>query len=1222
MIQSIVKFCIRERLVVMLVAILVVVAGWFATTSVPLDAIPNVGDNQVIVLADWPGQSPKDVEDQLTYPLSVTLQSVPGAKSVRGRSMFGFSFVQVTFDDSVDFYWARARVVEQLLSLPAGKIPKGVTPVLSPDATALGQILYYALEGPEGTDLADLRSLQDYVIKLALESVDGVAEVASIGGYVRQYQVEVDPDLLRYHNVQLRELMDAVQAANVEVGAKTVETSGMEYLVRGKGFLGSGKTIDETIEQLENTVVVTRDGIPIRVADLASVQTGPADRQGALDLNGSETVGGIVVMRYRQNPRDVIKRVQEKIASLEPELRGVSIRTVYDRMELIEETVETLSQALFEETLITIAVVTLFLLHFRSSMIVAVALPLAVLMSFIAMKIFDVDANIMSLAGIAIAIGTMIDMAIIILENIYDHLAEWEKDRPPHKQLDSVAERQRIEIITHAAGEVAPAVVTAVSTTLVSFLPVFFLTGRDAKLFTPLAWTKSYAIVASLIVAITLVPAFSRLLLRNGRGTKISATMSAFGVAVLAGLSCYFMWGHHTLDWLDNISRRFEWGWEIGTARDAEHTGPSWALLGTTLLAIFVGAGFGWALKRERIRPIDENPVSRFVRWLYAARLRAAIRRKMLMLSFPLVIVFIGFGAWIGFPRLLEPIERLARVCGAELNDVPGYVSAKHLFVGLVSDDWIALDEGSWFYMPSLYPAASFSQSMEVLQTQGAMLREIPEVADVLGKIGRAESALDPAPVTMIETYVMLKPRAEWRKGITPKMIWDEVNAVATLPGVTLASPLQPIEGRVVMLASGIKASMAIRVYGDSLSGLAVASTRVAEQLRQNPLVDERTVNPDIVLGKPYFEFEVDREESARSGMSTMMVNEIVSAGLGGVEITNTVEGRERYPVQVRFRREIREDIDQLSRIAVVTPSGNVVPLGRLASIQTSWGPGMISSEDSRLVAHVMFSPSGMRGDIETVEGVMESLLRARVSGELEFPAGNFEMVPVGSFENQVKSNQRLAWLGPLLNLDYPKQLKTLGDWFAWLLHWTPLGLVPLAILINYFLLYLSFRNVSIALTVFTGIPVAFAGGMIAVAIAGIEVNTAIWIGFIALFGIAVDDGVVMATYIQQLLKRNRPASIAELRNTVYTAGMKRVRPCLMTTVTTLVALVPVLISDGRGADVARAMAIPVFGGMLVEPFSSFVVPTIYCWIAELKMKLGISLFDEDRDPIICEENE
>ncbi len=989
MIQAIVKFCIHERLMVILAAMLVVAMGWFAINSVPLDAIPNVGENQVIVLADWPGQSPKDVEDQLTYPLSVALQAVPGATAVRGKSMFGFSFVQVTFDDSTDFYWARSRVAEQLLSLPTGKIPKGVTPVLGPDATGLGQIFYYVLEPPPGTDLAELRSKQDYVIKLALESVDGVAEVASIGGYVRQYQIEVDPDLLRYHRIPLPKLMESVRAANAEVGAKTAETSGMEYLVRGKGFLGSGKTEAETIAQIGNTVVQTTEGIPIRVRDLATVQTGPAFRQGALDLNGSEAVGGVVVMRYRENPRDVIENVKAKIASLEPELGGIKIRGIYDRTFLIDETIHTLSEALMQETLVTIAIVVLFLLHFRASMIIAISLPLAVLMAFIAMRVFNVDANIMSLAGIAIAIGTMVDMGIIVLENIYEHLAEWE-NHDPELLTEPADVETRLDVITRAAIEVAPAVVTAVSTTVVSFLPVFFLTGRDQRLFAPLAWTKTFAIVASLIVAITLVPTLCRMFLRSARTPVWAAIVGSLAMAAIVGLSCQFVWGHHVADWIVQgigfLATRFpDWG-----IRPIE----SIPLIGLTAFSTIAGLGLGWWILRERIRPIEENPVSHFIRFLYAARLKFALKRKLLMLLFPLLIIITGAGAWVGFPTLLEPVEGFARKLGAEFNDVPGYVDAKHTFTGLTSDDWIALDEGSWFYMPSLYPAASFSQAMEVLQTQDAMMKQIPEVENVLGKIGRVDSALDPAPVTMIETYLMLKPRDQWREGVDSRAIWDEINAVATLPGVTLASPLQPIEGRVVMLASGIKASMAIRIYGDSLAGLGTAAQRVAEILKENPFVDSNTVNPDIVLGKPYYEFEVDREESARYGMTTQMVNEIVGAGLGGVNVTTTVEGRERYPVQVRFRRDIREQVDRLGKVPVVTMAGDIVPLERLASVTTSWGPGMINSEDSRLIAHVMFSPSGIKGDIETVELVMKNLTAARLSGKLEFPDGNFEMVP------------------------------------------------------------------------------------------------------------------------------------------------------------------------------------------------------------------------------------
>jgi Cu(I)/Ag(I) efflux system membrane protein CusA/SilA len=892
--------------------------------------------------------------------------------------------------------------------------------------------------------------------------------------------------------------------------------------------------------------VLTRDGIPVRVRDVAQVQTGPGFRRGALDFNGREAVGGVVVMRYRENPRQVIQRVRAKVAALESELGGIKIHAVYDRTFLIDETVGTLTGALGDEIVITIAVVVLFLLHVRASLIIAITLPMAVLMSFISMKLLGVDANIMSLAGIVIAIGTMVDMGIIILENIYDGLADWEAKGSPG------GSQRRIKVISEAAAEVVPAVLTAISTTVVSFLPVFLLTGRDHRLFAPLAWTKTSALVASLIVAVTVVPMLCRVFLRTARAPRWAGIAAALAIAGLSGGLCYFVWGDHLQRWTS--------------------LGLPW------ITAAAAGIGFlvAWWMTREKIRPIEGNPVSRFVLFLYAGRLRLALNHKLPMLSIPAVIMVLGVGAWIGLPTVLRPVERLFAALGADLNAVPGYVKAKHAFTGLKTDDWIALDEGSWFYMPSLYPAASFSQAMQVLQTQDVMIREIPEVKDVLGKIGRIESALDPAPAAMIETYVMLEPRQKWRQGMNERKIWDEINAVATLLGITPASPLQPIEGRVVMLQSGIKAPMAIRIYGDTLKGLAAASIAVGEHVKKLHEVNAGTVNPDIVMGKPYFEFEVDREEAARYGMTTMMVNQIVSAGLGGLDVTTTVEGRERYPIQIRYRRDVRERLAELRRVPVVTHTGDVVPLERLAKVTTTWGPGAINSEDARLVAHVAFSPSGAAGDLETVEAVMESLRSARQSGELEFPEGNFELQAVGSFQSQIEANLRLAWI------------------------------VPVVVLINLMLHYLHFRNFSLALVVFSGIPVSAAGGMIALAIMGVDMNTAVWVGFIALFGVAADDGIVMATYIQQLLERRTIRGIKDLRDAIYEAGLKRIRPCTMTTATTLVALVPVLISTGRGADVARAMALPVFGGMLIEPFTTFIVPTLYCGYMEFKMRLGL----------------
>ena len=1155
MITRLLDFCLQERLIVLLAAVVLVAAGWYSLNKVPVDAIPNVSENQVIVLTEWMGRSPKDIEDQITYPLSIALQAVPGSKSVRGKSMFGFSFVQVTFDDSVDFYWARSRVAEQLTTV-SGELPDEVTPTLAPDATALGQIYYYVLLPPEGMDLAELRSRQDFFIKYALQSVEGVAEVASIGGYVLQYQIEVDPDALRYHNIPLSQVITAVEASNIDVGAKTVESSGMEFLVRGRGFIGSGKSEQETLEQINDTVVVVRKGIPVTIADLAQVQTGPSFRRGALDYNGQEAVGGVVVMRYGENPRDVIQRVKAKVAALESELDGIRIEGIYDRTLLIDETIETLTTALFEETLVTIVVMVLFLLHVRASIVVAVTLPMAVLMSFIAMKVFGVDGNIMSLAGIAIAIGTMVDMGIIVLENVYDGLSHWESEGCPG------GPNQRLQVIRQSAAEVVPAVITAVSTTVVSFLPVFFLTGRDHRLFAPLAWTKTFALVASLIVAVTVVPTLCRIFLKSSRVSRWSSAAAASAAAVLVAGLFYFAWAERIAHWV------------------------SFGRHGITLIGASAAFFAVWWLTREKIRPMEQNPVSRFVLWLYAGRLRLALNRKVLMLSFPAMLFIVGLGAWIGLPTVLRPFERVAESLGADLNEIPGYVDLKHTFTGLETDDWIALDEGSWFYMPSLYPAASFSQAMEVLQTQDAMILQIPEVEHVLGKIGRVDSALDPAPAAMIETYIMLKPRDQWREGISERDIWDEINTVATLPGITPASALQPIEGRVVMLQAGIKASMAVRIYGDDLQGLSQASLAVARHLKENHYVNAGTVNPDIVMGKPYFEFEVNRKEASRYGMTTMMVNQLVSAGLGGIDVTETVEGRERYPIQIRYSRNVRERLDELRDVPVVTHTGDVIPLEGLADVSTTWGPGAINSEDARLVAHVSFSPSGAEGDLETVEAVMTSLRSARENGELKFPDGNFELQAVGSFQNQIEANQRLLWI------------------------------VPTVILINLLLHYLHFRNFPVSLVVFSGIPFAAAGGMIAVAVMGVDMNTAMWVGFIALFGLAADDGIVMATYMRESLSRHTIRSVEDVRNAIYVAGLKRIRPCTMTTITTLVALLPVLTSTGRGADVARAMALPVFGGMLIEPFTTFIVPTLYCAYMEFKLRAGLKdeVWQQDDD--------
>ena len=1153
MLRALIAFCVRQPILTLLGALAVAAIGGYCALSVPIDAIPNVGENQVIVFTEWPGRSPKDVEDQVTYPLSVALLTVPHAESVRGKSMFGYSFVQVTFADGTDFYWARSRVLERLGTAIA-TLPEGVTPTLGPDATALGQIFYYVLEGPPGLNLAQLRSLQDYVVKYELQSVQGVSEVASVGGYVRQYQIEVSPDALRFHDVPLDRLIEAVKGSNIDVGAKTVESGGMEYVIRGRGFIGQNKDPQQALVDIEKTVVLSRDGVPVRIRDLAQVQLGPDFRSGAIDLNGRESVGGVVVMRFGENPRAVIERVREKLRQIEPGLEGVKIVPVYDRTGLINETVATLTESLKEELVITAVVIVLFLLHLRASLIVAITMPMAVLMSFIGMRWFQIDANIMSLAGIAIAIGEVADLGIIISENIYQHLVEWEQGRRTDEDAVAAGEpipdtRTRTDVIIDATHEVAPAVMTGVSTTIVSFLPVFFLTGRDYKLFAPLAWTKTFAMVAALLVAVLLVPALCRLLLHTTQWPRRRGIIVASVTAAAAAFAVIAFWQ----PWVEQASPL-----------------PLWATAATAAVAVAVAT---YLLSRERLRPIEENPTSRMILAVYEPVLQFLLRHKFSFVMAPIAICVLGIGAWVGLPAVLFPLEQGARLLGAEPNDLPGYVDLKHRFPGLRTDDWIALDEGTWFYMPTLYPAASFSQGMEVLQTQDTLIREIPEVENVLGKIGRVESALDPAPGVMIETYVMLKPEAQWRDGVTIDAIWSQINAVATLPGVTPASPLQPIEGRVVMLQSGIKAPMAIRVYGDQLDGLAEAARKVAEQLRHIPQVSPATVNPDIVLGMPYVEFEIDRDAAARYGMTTMAVNQVIETALGGMNLTTTVEGRERYPVRIRYQRDLRERIDDLGRLPVVTDSGEVVSLETLAKMKTTWGPGMISSEDARLVAHIAFAPSGMAGDLETIEAVEAALRKAQTDGNLSLPTG-YALLPVGSFENQIEANRRLSII------------------------------IPIVVLLDLLIIYLNFRNLPLTLIIFSQVPIAVCGGLIGLGVFNVEMNTAVWIGIIALIGIAEDDGVVIATYIEQLLNKRPPQSVQDIRQAVIEAGRRRIRPCLMTAFTTFAALLPVMVATGRGADVARAMALPVFFGMFIELVSLFVVPVLYCGYREFQLSM------------------
>ncbi|MCB9229117.1 MAG: efflux RND transporter permease subunit [Deltaproteobacteria bacterium] len=1078
---------------------LVAVYGFYAKEHASVDAIPDIGQNQVIVITNWQGQSPKDVEDQITYPLSVALLAVPGAESVRGKSLFGFSFVQVTFSDNTDYYWARSRVSEQLPTV-AANLPEGASPVLGPDATGLGQIFYYVLEPSKPDNPAHLRSVQDYVIKYALQSVEGVSEVASIGGFIREYQVDLDPDQLHFHKVPIETVSRALRASNKEVGAKTIEQSDMEFIIRGKGFLGGRQGPEQTVIDLENTVVSSKEGIPLRIKDIAEVRNGTAFRRGALDFDGTEAVGGIVVMRLGENPGSVIERVKQKISQLEPSLDGIKIKAVYDRTTLIDETVRTLSDALLHEILITILVIVLFLMHIKTSLVVASVLPLSVYVSFIIMRHAGLDMNIMSLAGIAIAIGNMVDIGIVIAESIYSRISA-EKDLPLP---------ERIKAITEASAEVVPPLLTATATTVISFLPVFFLTGRDYKLFAPLALTKTCALLSALAVSLIVVPLFSRFLIRE--------QLSSFARRSLPFVTALFG------SVLSSTIAKSSWSDDL------------WIGIATAAGAL-PGYITGRLMAKEKLLRPEDSLMTQFIYRIYEPMLRWAIHHKWLCASLPFLIFGAGLASWST----------------------------------LKTDDWIALDEGSFFYMPTMYPGISFSKAYEILQTQDTLIKKIPEVKHVLGKIGRADSALDPAPTAMIETYIMLKEKSRWREGVTEKEIWQEINSLATLPGVTPASLLQPIEGRVVMLQSGIKASMAVRIYGDSLDGLAIAARQVAEHLKTMDVVNKTTINPDLVLGKPYVEFNVDRTAAARYGMSVGAVNELIATALGGTTIGKTVEGRERYPIRLRYHRQYRDDLESLERLPVITAKGETVPLKALANMETLWGPAGISSENARLVAHVSFAPAANIGAIATADAVMASLQKAQTEGALSLPPG-YEMEAVGSFQNQAEANRTLMWV------------------------------VPLVILLNLLIIFLTFGRWSLSLLIFSGIPLASGGGMLLLFLTGTQINTAVWIGFIALFGIAVDNGVILSSYLEARFASHPPRSRQDIIDNVIHAGLRRIRPCLMTTATTIIALLPVLLSDGKGAEVAKGMALPIFGGMFSALLILLVLPALYARLMERKI--------------------
>ncbi len=1164
--ESFIGWFIENRLVVFLLTLILIAGGvhvspfdWdvgsFPRNPVPVDAIPDIGENQQIIFTEWAGRSPKDVEDQVTYPLTTALLGVPGVRTIRSNSMFGFSSIYVIFEDDVEFYWSRSRVLEKLSSLPEGTIPSGLSPTLGPDATALGQVFWYTLEGhdPDGNvvggwDQDELRSIQDWTIRYALQSVEGVSEVASVGGFVREYQVDVDPEAMRAQGVTLSQVAAAVKNSNLDVGARTLEINNVEYVVRGIGFV-------KTLGDLEETVVASRDSTPIRIKDVASVNLGPELRRGALDDAGAPATGGVVVARFMENPLKVISNVKERIKKIQPGLpkrtledgtvSQVTIVPFYDRTVLIYETLETLSTALWQALLITLIVVLVMLRNLRSSFLISLTLPLGVLAAFVTMKVTGVDANIMALAGVAIAIGTMVDIGIVFIENIQQHL-ETDTGEP------------RLVVVRRAAGEVAPAVMTSVATTVVSFLPVLGLSGGELRLFAPLAFTKTFAMVSAFILAVMILPAVAVMVMRkeNPKWSKPGRVINFVAVVAVTMLLAS--------DWMP-----------LGIGK------------GLILNALFVGGIVAFVMGLFRLFEV-----------LYGRILGELLKQKTLFLLVPLCVVLMGVTAWRGFDSMFGWLPD-------GLRQTPPVVRLAHLLPGFGREYMPPFDEGAFLYMPTTMPHASIGEVADLLSNMDAAIAAIPEVDRVVGKLGRVESALDPAPISMVETVITYKPEyrtdengervRQWRDHIkTSQDIWAEISKAAAVPGVTGAPVLMPIAARIVMLQSGMRAPMGIKVHGPTLESIEAFGMELEKLLKEVPSVRAETVFADRVVGKPYIELVIDREAIGRYGLSIVDVQSVLQVALGGMMLTQTVEGRERYPVRVRYMREERDSIEALERIFVPTPNGEQIPLTQLAHVEYVRGPQMIRAEDTFLTSYVLFDKKPEIAEVEAVEMAKAYLTQKIDNGELDVPAGvSFEFA--GSYENQVRSEKRLMIL------------------------------VPLALAVVFMLLYLQFHRVVITGVIFTGVAVSLSGGFLLIWAYGqpwfmdftvfgiymrdlfqvgtVNLSVAVWIGFIALVGIATDDGVVMSTYLKQRFEAEPPKSIAEVRERTLDAGLRRVRPCLMTTATTILALLPVVTSQGRGSDIMMPMALPAMGGMVIELMTLFVVPVLFAAAEEFKFR-------------------
>ncbi len=1078
MINHIIVWSLQNRFLVIAAFIGVCAWGVHALRTVPIDAIPDLSENQVIVHADWPGRSPQEVEDQITYPLSVSLQGLAGVKTVRASSMFGFSFLTVIFNDNIDTYFARSRVLERLNSL-GNLLPENVTARLGPDATGLGWVYQYYLKVDAGNaskalDLGSLRTLQDTYIRPELASVPGVAEVGSIGGFVRQYQVEVSSLKLRQYNVSLGEIMDAIAAANLNVGGKTIEENAAEYIVRGVGLVTSPA-------DLESIPLMPRSGTPLYLRDVARVEIGGDFRRGALDVNGREVVGGIVVMRYGENAHQVIQDVKARIAQITPGLpSGVTIAPFYDRSDLIDRAIDTLKGALTEEIILVVLAHILFLFHFRSILIVTIPLPASILISFILMKQFGIPSHIMSLTGIAISIGVLVDAGIVMTENVIRHCERAIEEKRKAGSQAALTPPEIFQITLRACTQVGRPMFFSMAIIILAFVPVFLLTGQEGKLFHPLAYTKTFALIGAVLLAVTVVPVFCTLLVR----------------------------------------------------------GP--------------------------FRPENKNILMRGLLRIYDPLLDWALRfrKTVLALAFALFAVCVVIAA--GLPRAV-----VARIDGA------GFHRTARVLNGFGREFMPPLEEGSLLFMPVLLPATSLTEVKRIMSWQDKVMSEYPEVLMSAGKLGRAETATDPAPVEMIETTITLKPRGQWRPGVTKQQIIADLSERLTqVPGY-VPGFLQPIENRVLMTSTGIRAQVGVKIFGDDLDAL----TRKAAEIERiiTTIPGAFGVAPSRDLGKPYLEIALRRDQMGRYGLRAADVLHYVETGLGGTTATTTIKGRERWPVQVRLERADRDDLEKLGQLLIPTPSGPFVALGQVAEIKRVIGPNEISSENGRLRVYVQANVQD-----RDLGGFVEEI-KARIEKEVPKEAG-ITIEYSGDYENQLRASRTLAIV------------------------------FPSVVVIIFLLLVMTFHSVLEAAHVILAVPFALTGGVLLQAALGFNFSVAVWVGYIALFGTAIQTGIVMVIYLEEAVAKAKAAkqsgaaqsrlTHAELIAAVKEGARLRLRPKVMTVATTIASLLPIFWSTRTGVEIMQPIAAPVVGGMISSLLHILIVtPVIFAWLQERKLK-------------------